>query len=210
VYDTEGNHLGNTSEGFTGKVLMYSGTENINWSSMNAAEACKLDGVHTYDVIRSQLSGDTKSKIWTNIASHFEGMSVYDLKFTMKDMLGEKIHFGGTGYWHSNWDVGSGIGTISGSDTYGKSFETTVENVASSIIMHEWYSHLKKDNQTDMKSHRLAYKNTINDPVFWEKTTDAYKKYTLEGLKHWTGKETGRSNVDTRYMDLYNKYVPGK
>jgi hypothetical protein len=206
IYDYDGNHLGNTSEGFTGKVLMYSGTEKHDWSSMNVAEACKLDGVTTYDVIRDNLSGVAKSKIWSNIASHFEGMSVFDLKFTMKDMLGERIHFGGTGYWNANWVVGSGRGTISGADRYGDSFETTVENIASSIIMHEWYSHLKKDNREDMKSHRLAYKNTINDPVFWEKTTDAYKGYTMRGLRYWTEKDTGRPNVDTRYLDLYNKY----
>jgi len=189
---------------------MYSGTENINWSSMNAAEACKLDGVHTYDVTRSQLSGDTKSKIWTNIASHFEGMSVYDLKFTMKDMLGEKVGYAPSneGNWNSTWRQGTGFGIITGSDNYG--YETTVENVASSIIMHEWYSHLKKDNHPDWKSHRLAYKNVINDPVFWERTTDSFKKHNLENLQKSTFKETGRSNVDTRYMDLYNKYVPGK
>jgi len=212
VYNHEGKYLGETSEGFTGKVLMYSGTENINWSSMNAADACKLDGVHTYDVIRSQLSGDAKSNIWTNIASHFEGMSVYDLKFTMKDMLGEKIGYApsNTGYWSATRAFGAGFGRITGADNYGERYETTVENVASSIIIHEWYSHLKKDNGNLMKSHRLAYKNVINDPIFWEKTTDAFKHHNLDMLQDRTLKETGRSTVDKPYLNLYNKYVPGK
>jgi RHS repeat-associated protein len=208
IYDREGNHLGNTSEGFTGKVLIYSGKDEINWSSMNVTEACKLDGVTTYDVIRSNLTNDTKSKIWTNIASYFEGMSVFDLKFTMKDMLDEKIHFGGTGNWSSKWKDGAGWGKIYGSDSYGGSYETTVENVASSIISHEWYSHIKKEHHEDLKSHRLAYKNVINNKTLWENTTDAYKEYNLKTLKKLTTDETGRLNVDKPYLNLYKKYVP--
>ena len=40
--------------------------------------------------------------------------------------------------------------------TGGYSYETTVENIASSVIVYEWYSHGKKYNSDEYKSHRLA------------------------------------------------------
>ena len=91
--------------------------------------------------------------------------------------------------------------------TGGYSYETTVENIASSVIVHEWYSHGKKYNSDEYKSHRLAYKNVINFKRLWDKTTDEYKKFNLQQLLKYTKKETGRNNVDPRYRRLYNKYV---
>ena len=41
--------------------------------------------------------------------------------------------------------------------------------IASSIIVHEWYSHVMKGfNDTD-RNHNLAYKNVIGYNNFWEK-----------------------------------------
>ena len=91
--------------------------------------------------------------------------------------------------------------------TGGYSYETTVENIASSVIVHEWYSHGKKYNSDEYKSHRLAYKNVINFKQLWNKTTDEYKKFNLQQLLKYTKKETGRNNVDPLYRRLYNKYV---
>ena len=204
VYDLEGNHLGNTEEGFTGEVLIYSGDEDVDFSTMRADDAKKMDGVDTYDNQRSTLSNDAKSNIWTNIASHFEGQQVYDLTFSMGNLEGGKIHYGGSGSWTSSWRLGEGKGKISGSDKYG--YETTVENVASSIIVHEWYSHIMKENRNDMKSHRLAYKNVINYKAFWNSTTDAYKGFNMRALRRYTKSETGRTKVDPPYRNLYNKY----
>ena len=49
-------------------------------------------------------------------------------------------------------------GKIQGSDKYANVYETTVENIQSSVIVHEWYSHMIKGNSDKYKSHRLAYK----------------------------------------------------
>jgi RHS repeat-associated protein len=204
VYDLKGNHLGNTKEGFTGEVLIYSGDKEIDFSTMSASEAEGLDGVDTYNNQRSTLSNDAKSNIWTSIASHFESEEVYDLTFSMDNIEGGKIHFGGSGSWTSSWRLGEGKGKISGLDKY--NYETTVENVASSIIVHEWYSHIMKENRDDMKSHRLAYKNVINFKTFWNNTTDAYKGFNMRQLRNYTESETGRTEVDPLYLNLYNKY----
>jgi len=204
VYDLEGNHLGNTAEGFTGEVLIYSGDKNVNFSLMTAEDAKKMDGVDRYDNLRSTLSNDAKSNIWTNIASHFEGQQIYDLTFSMANLEDGKIHYGGSGSWTSSWRLGEGKGKISGSDKYG--YETTVENVASSIIVHEWYSHIMKENRDNMKSHRLAYKNVINYKAIWNNTTDTYKGFNMRALRKYTQSETGRTKVDPLYLNLFNKY----
>ncbi len=125
----------------------------------------------------------------------------------MSDLQGGKIHFDGssTANWISDWVLGSGKGKISGSDEH--DYETTVENIQSSLVVHEWYSHIKKDNRTDMKSHRLAYKNVINYKALWDKTTDAYKGFNLKKLDELSEKETGRTQVDSLYRNLYRKYA---
>ena len=124
----------------------------------------------------------------------------------MSDLKGGKIHFDGssTANWISDWVLGSGKGKISGSDKH--KYETTVENIQSSVVVHEWYSHIKKDNRDPIKSHRLAYKNVINYKALWDKTTDAYKGFNLEGLQRYTEDETGRTQVDPLYRNLFNKY----
>ena len=57
---------------------------------------------------------------------------------------------------------------------------------------------------------RSWWLRVYNDPIFWEKTTDAFKHHNLDMLQDRTLKETGRSTVDKPYLNLYNKYVPGK
>src|SRR5690606_39051758 len=49
VYDKKGNHIGNTEEGFTGQVLIYSGDKNIDFSTMSADDATLIDGVDSFD-----------------------------------------------------------------------------------------------------------------------------------------------------------------
>ncbi len=95
---------------------------------------------------------------------------------------------------------------ITGTDGY--SYETTVENVQSSVIVHEWYSHIKKGqgNFPYLKFHRLAYKNVINYKSLWDSTTNEYKGFNLNRLGDYTKKETGRNQVDILYRNLYNKY----
>jgi len=206
IYDLEGKHLGNTKEGFTGEVLIYSGNKEVDFSNISAADAKKMNEIDTYDNQRTTLSNDAKSNIWTNIALHFEGLNVYDLTFAMGDLDGGKIHFGGSGGWTTKWIPGAGKGHISGSDKY--NYETTVENIASSIIVHEWYSHIKKDNRNEMKSHRLAYQNVINFKELWNFTTDKYKGFNLQRLKDYTISESGgtKSEVDPLYRNLFDKY----
>lgn len=201
VYGSDGTYRGNTKEGFTGEILIYDGDKEF--SKMSALEL-EISGVNKYDDI--VLSNSVIEKIWTHIASNYEGVGIYDEVFSLKDLKGNKIHYNRDidANWISSFYLSSGEGKISGSNLY--SYESTVENIASSIIVHEWYSHIKKENRDGMKSHRLAYKNVINFKALWDKTTDAYKGFNMRQLRFYTEKETGRKNVDPLYQNLYNKY----
>ena len=200
VYDIDGVLLGTTKEGFTGQVLVYEGLEDIDFSSMTEQEALLYEGVDSYDNIRNSLSEEARSNIWTNIVSHFEGLRVYDEKFSLASITDNRIGFGGEGAWNTYMKSGH----IKGSDLY--KYETTVENIASSIIVHEWYSHLMKRNGNKMRSHRLAYKNVINYKPLWNETTDAYKGFVVRQLFKYTKGETGRTKVDPLYRYSYYKY----
>ena len=223
IYDESGNHLGNTKEGFTGQVLIYSGDEDVDFSKMSADEAMTMDGVDTYDNQRGDLSGDAKSNIWTHIASKLEGTQIYDETFSISSIEGGKIHFDNSlnNSWESEaksiyplWND-----KITGSDKY--SYSTTVENIQSSVVVHEWYSHIKKGNgdfrydivngnrvDIPINSHRLAYKNVINFKSLWNKTTAGFKGFNMRRLKEYTIDESNgrKTQVNPLYRNLYNKY----
>ncbi len=56
----------------------------------------------------------------------------------MSDLKGEKIHYDGNASagWKSSYVLGTGKDKITGSDKY--SYKTTVENIQSSIGVHEY------------------------------------------------------------------------
>ena len=210
IYDEDGNHLGNTKEGFTGQVLIYSGNKDVDFSELSADEAMAMNGVDTYDNRRGSLSGDAKSNVWTHIASQMEGQQIYDETFSMSSIEGSKIYHDASdgGGWNSRpksmyegWND-----RITGTDKY--SYETTVENIQSSVVVHEWYSHIMKGqgNFPYLKSHRLAYKNVINYKALWNNTTDAYKGFNMRQLGKYIKEETGRPQVDPLYRNLYKIY----
>ena len=74
--------------------------------------------------------------------------------------------------------------------TYGgkNKYECTVENFASSVIVHEWFSHGVQHVSDEQNNHLKAYFNVIYNNSLWEKTTDNYKKFIknkfIEYLRH--------------------------
>lgn len=219
VFGSDGTYKGDTKEGYTGEVIIYDGNEDF--SKMSKSELLSKKGADTYDNQRGSLTGNAKSNIWTHIVSQLEGEQIYDEKFSLSSIEGGKIHYDGSasGSWESEpsnmypkWND-----KITGSDKY--SYSTTVENIQSSVVVHEWYSHIKKGNgdfkynivngkvqSVPLNSHRLAYKNVINFKSLWNKTTDDYKGFNVRQLLNYTKSETGQTQVDPLYRSLYNKY----
>ena len=208
IYNKSGDFLGTSNEGFTGNILIYEGSEKVNFSQMTEQQILDNMIVFLYDEISQNIDNNVKSKIWTHVVSHFDGMLVYDEIFSMNSIRDAQIFYeeinGASWATYYNEDPTYKPKIIG---TGGYSYETTVENIASSVIVHEWYSHGKKHNGNRYKSHRLAYQNVINFKSLWNKTTDEYKKFNLRELLRYTKRETGRNNVDPLYRRLYNKYV---
>ncbi|HID16075.1 MAG TPA: RHS repeat-associated core domain-containing protein, partial [Candidatus Atribacteria bacterium] len=204
VYGSDGTYRGNTKEGFTGEVIIYDGKEDF--TKLTKTQLLSKKGADTYDNQRGSLTGSAKSKIWTHIASQLEGTQIYDETFSMRDLTGGKIHFDGNrkGSWTSSYVLGKGKGKITGSDKY--SYSTTVENIQSSIGVHEYYSHIKKNQGDKYSSHRLAYKNVINFKALWNNTMDDYKGFNMRTLLKYTKSEARRTKVDPLYRNLYKKY----
>lgn len=208
IYNKYGDFLGTSNEGFTGNILIYEGSEKVNFSQKTEQQILDNMIVYLYDESSRDIDNDVKSKIWTHVVSHFDGMLVYDEIFSMNSIRDAQIFYeerNGASWATYYKEAPTYKPKIIG--TGGYSYETTVENIASSVIVHEWYSHGKKYNSDKYKSHRLAYKNVINFKRLWNKTTDEYKKFNLQQLLKYTKKETGRNNVDPLYRRLYNKYV---
>ena len=93
IYDVNGNFLGTTKEGFTGDVLVYSGNDNIDFSSLTEKEALEYSDMFKYDEVRSLLTGDAKSNIWTSVVSQMESSKIYDEKFSLSSITDSKNWF---------------------------------------------------------------------------------------------------------------------
>lgn len=210
VYNINGEFYGNTAEGFNGNVIIYTGEEMLNFEDLTTEELYLNYSslVLPFDTMReyNEISPEAQSKIWTHIVSQFDGMQGYDEVFSMSTIYGGKIAYENRkdAAWVTQILSNGSFGII-GSGIY--DYESTVENIASSVIVHEWYSHGMKHNASSLKSHRLAYKNVINFKKLWNNTTDSYKQFTLKQLLKHTKSETGRSQIDSKYRRLYKKFV---
>ena len=157
VYDMDGNFIGTTKEGFTGQIVIFSG--RCDFTNLTETEFyAKYDEALPYGVVSTVLSAEAKSNIFTDVVSHFEGLQVFDETFSMNSIDGSVIYCDPT--MQSNWKTTMPEGRITGSG-YFTSYEATVENIASTVIVHEWYSHFKKQFGNRFNNHRFAYKNVI-------------------------------------------------
>lgn len=193
VYNNKGRYLGSTSEGFTGEVLIYKGNDNIDFNKLTKSQLKEIykDDVRVFNVYDEIMNHDMKSAIWTNIVSHFEGLKVFDETFTMASIRDGKIKSKQQMYYGDNWETRYDSGEkpeIWGLGKY--TYETTVENIASSVIVHEWYAHIMKNVGDRYKSHHLAYKWVMLFEQFWDKTTDDYKENVKELYNKYKNKET--------------------
>ena len=216
IYNKSGDYLGETIEGFTGGIYIYSGSEKIDFSKLYEYELTldQIEGLSSYN--DGNLSIGAQTAIWNNVISHFEGTYIFDEKFDMSRIDGGGITYldkeqNSNTSWRTDMRFKNGeyvgLPTIYGTGSFIDNYEATVENIASSVLVHEWYSHGIKHNLDEYKSHRLAYKNVINCKQLWDKTTDKYKGFVMSNLQYYTEKETGRTTVNILYLNLYNKYI---
>ena len=216
IYNSSGDYLGISEEGFSGGILIYYGDEKVDFSKYSEVELRTSLDFSILDYSEASLSDGARLSILNNIISHFEGINIFGETFYMNRIDGGKIRYRhadngelfATPYYKQDGTfIYPNPPKIYWSTDFSNLYEATVENIASSVLVHEWYSHGLQHNGDNFKSHRLAYQNVINYKAFWNATTDKYKGFIMHELLDYTAKETGRTSVKPLYQNLYNKYI---
>ena len=197
VFDEFGYFLGCTSEGYSGEVMIYTGDDYLfNFSKYNLSETKRILGnqLISFDAYNrsGKMSNDAKSRIWNHIVAHFEGLSIFGKRFFLRTIEIGQIGFNEELEKDTNWLTVFGrisgiIFKIIGAGNY--DYETTVENIASSLIVHEWFSHGIQHYCDEDKTHHRAYLNVINYKIFWNRTTPKYKLFNLYNFYNYLDKE---------------------
>lgn len=201
VFNSKGDFLGTTKEGFTGEVLIYDGSEELELESISAS-TLKDAGASTYDEVRGELSNKAKSRIWTRIVQEADGKSFNGVIFDMSTIDGGKIGFkkSKTG----NWTTNTRTGGITGSDKY--KYETTVENIVSSVVVHEWLAHLilgvSDANHSDAYIQVAKY---IASNAEFSNVTESYKDFTLEAWTKYYIEEEGKGALDNAAAEFIKR-----
>ena len=190
IYNQKGVFIGTTNEGFTDVVLIYMGNDCLQEElvkNLSKDEFLEQYMSITLDEAQdqgTQLSDDAYSNIWSHIASvvsNYEEMSYLD--FSLNKIEGSKIQYvpfseEKTANF-STYPYRNRLPRIEGTASNTASYESTVENLASTILVHEWYGHVVK--RYSGKSHYKAYELVKNSPL-WERTTAKYKKSIEEKI----------------------------
>lgn len=188
VYDRNGIYLGDTSEGFTGEVLVmrdgYAGEIDVNKMTSEELQekfyAFTLDDQQHYC---DPLSGDALSNIWTNILSHFEGTEIDGEVFSMNRLVGGKVYYmkqnPSEKFAFKTFHKKGVTPTMYGSGYNYLDFESTVENLAITMLYHEWYGHGIMDYGDATKDHNKAYGLHSKNYPLWLKSTIKFKLDTI-------------------------------
>ena len=191
VYGLDGSYRGCTKEGYTGEIIIYDGNETF--SSLSKEELYRKDNdAMPYALANTTMQDDAKSKMYTHIVSQYEGESVLGMTFNMKDVHDGKIKFDKTmsGNWYTTHEANGGLGEgsdIYATDRYLQTYEATVENIQSSLIFHEWFSHKIQGCSDATGNHQQAYQNVM-DGSLWNATTERYKMFIQKKFIDYDGR----------------------
>ena len=206
IYSRNGDYLGSSREGFTGQVYIYYGREKVDFSKYKMKDLLK-SGLATkftkYEDAVKALSeeklGTFVSKVFTHMAKQFDGVDVYGngKTFDFSTIKGGKI-----GYKQKN---GSSFETY---HTHGKiaidanrpissNYEATVENLMSSIIIHEWAghgllkwgTHHKKWLLFPAPNHHQVYDLVRTGNRFYPRVTPQYRRFVNTMYNYYYGQE---------------------
>ena len=213
VFLPDGTYWGTTEEGFTGNLyIFYGDTVTINKDNIHnySAEDLKVHDGYTFDEVTDPnallcfgvaLDDNQAGKIINSFLgqlSEQSGFQEYNIKTFGPAFSFNR--FSGVVY-DSNYSQNHALKVSAGShfaalkkDAGGYqagqilmsanlSYEATVENLAATIVYHEYYGHLIQGFGDLTGTHYKAYLNSKNCP-YYKGTTQKYKDYLKEKLKH--------------------------
>ncbi len=207
VYSCNGIFLGNTKEGFTGQIYVNSSGVDLNYESMTINELLSLNesGIMTYEAFvknndyNSGLS-DFFLNVITDVLSHFEGEDVFGAEFSISTLYEGQVHY------KENEDP-KRVRNFTTNRKEGKiniearrfsfnTYEATVENLASTLIVHEWYGHGVLNYGTHRKiwnifpapNHHVVY-DLVRKHSLYNKTTEKYKAFVNNNCNYYLENE---------------------
>ena len=208
VYDLEGNHLGNTKEGFTGGIIVYGG-EQRNFSDMTASDALGLEGASEF-----QKATDLSAKAYSNIYTNILQQSGYD----MGKLEGGAISIdNGKNDQFNNPDESTSALALTHIKSKSEIFNitvhqqegdvkktlTTVENVVNALGAHEYTGHGIKRYSDSKYNHQKAYEEQFNHSS-WAKTTPYFKAYMNRNYNNIKISEDFAKNVSDGLKAIIN------
>ena len=207
IYSCNGIFLGNTKEGFTGQIYVNSSGVDLNYESMTINELLSLNepGIMTYEAFvknndyNSGLS-DFFLNVITDVLSHFEGEDVFGTEFSISTLYEGQVHY------KENEDP-KRVRNFTTNRKEGKiniearrfsfnTYEATVENLASTLIVHEWYGHGVLNYGTHRKiwnifpapNHHVVY-DLVRKHSLYNKTTEKYKAFVNNNFNYYLENE---------------------
>jgi RHS repeat-associated protein len=198
IYDTHGNFLGCTSEGYTGQIYVYKGSEILDWGNQTIKDLLEKDDVGnfmTFEAVESSYLGDAKAKlvsnVMTDIVKHAENKHIFEYSFSTSTLYEGGIGFNLRSDSHFSTEKRKGEDKVRivAHENIGRDYEATVENLFASLLVHEWYSHGIKGYGDAKNNHRLAYSNVMRDKTFYPKTTIKYKNFVRNMYNYYRDKE---------------------
>ena len=202
IYSKSGDYLGSSAEGFTGQVYVFYGKSDVDFSKYKMKDLLRsgLAGrIVKYDVAIKSMSekqvGNFVSKVLTHMTNHFDGSDVlgdgtkFDFSMIKDGKIGyRRIEKSSFETYHSDGKI-----VINANTPLSSNYEATVENLMSSIIVHEWAGHglFHYDDAKWFKrsKHHLAYDLVRQKNMFYSQTTKRYKNFIKFQYEHYYKKK---------------------
>ena len=206
IFNSKGVYLGASEEGFTGMIYVYVGPENLLFNNHSIDYWTTNDEYKhyfkTYNQVETAYSGEALQRfvgnVMTELVSQADGVKIFEKEFTKNSLLGGSVSFSEKeGSQFSTIRKHGNIKTQIKAHGIKNDYEGTVENLLSSILIHEWYSHGEwgvgdhhiNSNGRPQPNHRIAYQNMMRDEVYYPKTTNSFKQFVLKSYNYYLNKE---------------------
>ncbi len=200
IYNLNGELIGCTSEGYNGTIYVYNGVEDIDFGNYSIDYLLEEYGYSllTYDNVEENYRNTNKhgefvSNVMTDIAQHFDGIAIFGETFKMSKIQSQAIAYefkeGQGGFTTESYLNSERLPNIIARGYTSSKFEGTVENFASCILVHEWYSHDILGYGDKNKNHHKSYETQERDTLFYPYTTDNFKSFVRNMKNTLTSKE---------------------
>jgi len=192
VYGSDGKYRGNTTEGFTGEVIVYDGVQDF--TRMTSGQLLNREGFYTVDVgeptrlSETSLSAEAASNILTHVTKKLKGVNFNRLEGGIINVVDTPIDDDGfmgqsNGDSFGNWKnipLSAEAGTMTTPDGSinvttrllgGKSQMGSVEYIQSVLGIHEYKGHGLMNIPEAFPAHEEAYKLQFRHKETFNKLT---------------------------------------